>query len=162
MKKILALSLVAATALVSNAATVSISSIIDGGAYSTDITGVGSGDYNDSTFAFNIAGSLGSFGDGTTGQIPSGIVGYVEGPAGFSKSLTVTSSDTFAAAFNLNDTAPSGFPTGYYLSFYNSSSVLIAKGSIVVGTVTTPEPQTYAMVAGAALLGFAAFRRARR
>lgn len=157
MKKILALTALSATVFASNAAIVQVSSVIDGGSYSTDITGQAYGSFDNVSLSFDISGSLDSF-DG----IPSSITGFVEGPAAFSKALTFSTVDTYSAGFYILDTTVAGFPTGYYLSFYNGST-LIAKGEIKGGTLApAPEPQTYAMAAGAALLGFAAFRRARR
>jgi len=161
MKKVLVVSLLAATTFMSNAANVS-STIAGIGASYSAITGSAQGNFSGGFFDIN--GSL----DGDAGFLPSsGLVGYVEGPVGFSRvALTINPlSNEFGAGFALSSTsAGAGFPTGYFLKFYTSalSSTAIASGALKVGTVSTPEPQTYAMAAGAALLGFAAFRRARR
>jgi hypothetical protein len=60
-----------------------------------------------------------------------------------------------------------GFNSGNadkYLVKAFSGATLVAQGGLSVGSSkpSIPEPETYAMVAGAALVGFAAFRRARR
>ena len=76
--------------------------------------------------------------------------------------FTAAPTANFSAVFEFDGSAPSGFPTGYSLNFYKGSTLIATGGLVKGGLTSTPEPQTYAMAAGAALLGFAAFRRARR
>ena len=161
MKKILVVSLLAATTVLSHAANVASTIAGVGSAYD-GVTGTARGNYAGGFLT--IAGSL----DGDSGLLPTTgyLVGYVVGPS-FSASLTINpTSNEFGAGFALPSTGSvgSGIPTDYFIKFYDSAapSTVIASGAIKLGTISTPEPQTYAMAAGAALLGFAAFRRARR
>lgn len=77
--------------------------------------------------------------------------------AGANHSFSGIFSNVSAPGFNSSNAAQ------YIVSFY-AGTTLVAKGGLSVGASipSTPEPQTYAMVAGGALVGFAAFRRARR
>lgn len=73
--------------------------------------------------------------------------------------------DLSLGAFNFTITAVGEFQTGTYFVNVYKTGVKVASGQLIPGSTigsVVPEPQTYAIAAGAALLGFAAFRRARR
>ena len=162
MKKLLAISFAAASIAAVNAQNVSISSNITGVNDADGIIGTAGGFYDNAGKVIDINGTINGADANLNGTLPLSVTGFVEGPSAFKTALSINSNDTFYAAFDLsNFNVSSGFPTGFYLKFYNGST-LIASGPIVLGSLSTPEPQTYAMAAGAALLGFAAFRRARR
>ena len=161
MKNVLALVLVTASTIVSQAAIIDLSAVVTG---TPDITGVvTASSYDNSAGTFTLAGNLSS---ASTAITTASLTGYVEGPGAFKSSLTIDYNDGAIVFFDKGATAvpgsPVAWPSGYSVTFYNAG-VQFASGTIVAGDLSnTPEPQTYAMVAGAALLGFAAFRRARR
>lgn len=160
MKNLIALASLVAAATAANAANISLASVVDP-VSSSGYSGAGIGSYDDVAGSFTIGGHID--GTGASTYITSGTV---TGPSSFSATLTLTTIGgvTSFSFFGLpTTTVAGGFPTGYDLNFFHNAT-LVAKGAINAGTfgVAVPEPQTYALAAGAALLGFAAFRRARR
>lgn len=164
MKNLLAIALAAASVVASQAAIIDLSASITG---SPDIIGDASGSYDTSTGLYGISGSLFSL----TGAVPTSLIGTIEAPGGYVDTLSISYNDgTFT--FFANGPAgvnghppvapyPTSWPAGFSVNFYLFTPPTISK--IASGAlVGTPEPQTYALAAGAALLGFAAFRRARR
>ncbi len=129
----------------------------------------GDGDHGTGTGSFN----------STTSALTVGVIDY--SPTAPVTAFTLTSpggsilktvisiipgaNNSYSGIFS-NVSAP-GFNSGNagsYVVRAFSGTTLLAKGGLSGGPapVSTPEPETYAMVAGAALVGFAAFRRARR
>lgn len=155
MKKLLVLAAAMAVGTAANAAVLSLATTISGSG-----TGAGTGSFDTVANKYDIGGFF-----QYSGTVSSALV---VGPNDYSYTLSTStipgvSGFTFFGAPALGATAGAGFPTGYFLKFYNGSSVVVGSGEIKVGTLSlVPEPQTYALAAGAALLGFAAFRRARR
>lgn len=167
MKIILVTSLIAVSAVVSNAAIIDLSASITG---TPDIIGDASGTYDTSTGYYGLSGQIFSL----SGATPVSLLGTVEGPGSYVASLIISFNNGTFTFFANNLTGvngappvapyPAAWPTGYSVNFYQftggatPSITRIATGDLVA----TPEPRTYALAAGATLLGFAAFRRARR
>jgi len=161
MKNALAITGVLFASLAANAANFSIQLTLDPVG--------GNGDHGTGTGSFNSSLSLLTF--GVTDYSPTApVTAFTLTSPGGSILKTVTSiipgaNHTYAGIFS-SVSAP-GFNSGNagsYVVRAFSGSTLLAKGGLSGGPppASTPEPETYAMVAGAALVGFAAFRRARR
>ncbi len=172
MKYILAVFLATASGVVSNADIFDLTSTIT---FGPDVTGSASGTYDSASGYYSITGSLHSPSSSIplvgmlfsveqsgTSHVDVGLISYNDG-----KDLN------FSGSFGVNSTPPSlpypsAWPSGFSANFSHfiggltPSITLLGSAPLVVTPASTPEPQTYALAAGAALLGFAAFRRARR
>jgi len=155
MKTTLAITGVLLAAVAANAANINVT-----GKINPVVAGnIGSitGGYNTTTSKLSI---------GTSDTSPTGAVTKITltGPGGLSYNSPVVIPGPNKSYFGyfVNVSAP-GFTTfnanKYIVSFYVGSTLVAQSAK---GLVAAPEPQTYAMAAGAALVGFAAFRRVRR
>ena len=128
---------------------------------SNGVVGSGTGTYSPTLGKAIFSGSVHSSSPITSGyllesdnttQLPFTITGNGTGNYAFH---FTTNPSTVLANFQSNI-------THYVATFFNGSSVVVTSPAKLGTPSVVPETQTYAMVAGAALLGFAAFRRARR
>lgn len=162
MKKTLAIASMVVGSLAANASNLAFSTIISSGG--TQV-GSGTGIFSSTLDKITLSGTFlssstitsGTFsGPGITTPLTFSVVANGTGAGGVK--------DWFFH-FTSPQTVPSTFinnASSYVASFF-AGVTSVASGPASAGHLTTtPEPQTYAMVAGAALLGFAAFRRARR
>lgn len=169
MKTILALA-AAATAVVSvNAATITESAVISGVGSNTLLSpGTATGSYDTVANTFTLSGSV-LFSPAIGLPTGTDTVTLTRPGAGFTASATTATFQNVAgifslAAFTFTGVTGANIASGYFINIYKSGN-LVAQGSLVPGSTigsVVPEPSTYAVAAGAALLGFAAFRRARR
>jgi hypothetical protein len=161
MKNALAITGVLFASLAANAANFSVNSTL--------VAVGGDGDHGSLNGSFNTSLSTLTF--GVTDYSPTGPVTKftLTDPVGnILKNVTsiiAGANHSYSGIFS-SVSAP-GFNSGNadkYLVKAFSGATLVAQGglSVVTPIASTPEPETYAMVAGAALVGFAAFRRTRR
>ena len=161
MKNTLALAGVILGTLVASAATTSLTSVITatGG---SGAHGAGTGSYSTTLTSLTLGATVSSSSISITSATltnPSGTVIHTD------SAPTATAGSSYFFAF-------SSVPTGvalttanvanFVLKFYHGSTLEASGPLSTTPLTTTPEPSSIAIVAGAALVGFAAFRRARR
>jgi len=164
MKKTLAIAAIFGGALAINAANPSFSILVKDGS-GTQI-GSGTGKY---ILSGTYAGKITLAGSFTSADTI--VSGYLQAPSGgsqFNFSVSSTAANTwffhFLAPVAVNDVNFVANADNYVAKFFKagSSTPVITSPTHGSGLTVVPETQTYALVAGSALMGFAAFRRARR
>lgn len=163
MKKNLAIASLVLGSLAANAATVSFSTIISVGG---NQVGAGTGKFNTASDKIILSGTFTSASTISSGTFSGPGIAT---PLNFSitQNGTVGGVPSWFFHFSSPQSVPSTFinnASSYIASFFTAGSLTPVAGgpAISSGLTVVPEPQTYAMMAGAALMGFAAFRRARR
>ncbi len=164
MKKTLVVAAIFGGALAINASNPSFSILVKDG--SGNQIGSGTGKYLLSgTYTGDITLSGNFFSTDTI------VSGYLQAPSGgstFNFSVSATTANNwffhFLTPAAVNDVNFIANADNYVAKFFKagSSTPVVTSPTHGSGLTVVPETQTYALVAGSALLGFAAFRRARR